>query len=65
MDTWRSGSCKAGVLVLRARLGCRYLVGLFNADNDVFLKLLVEDIYLEHERGQKVGYWCLAIDTGK
>ncbi|KAG9121182.1 hypothetical protein FRC07_002978, partial [Ceratobasidium sp. 392] len=24
----------------------------------------VEDIYLEHERGQKVGYWCLAIDIG-
>ncbi|GAB1519732.1 hypothetical protein RhiTH_002800 [Rhizoctonia solani] len=23
-----------------------------------------EDIYLEHERGQKVGYWCLSIDIG-
>ncbi|QRV87744.1 major facilitator superfamily transporter [Ceratobasidium sp. AG-Ba] len=25
---------------------------------------MLEDIYLEHERGQKVGYWCLAIDIG-
>ncbi|CAE6443221.1 unnamed protein product [Rhizoctonia solani] len=23
---------------------------------------MLEDIYLEHERGQKVGYWCLSID---
>ncbi|KAJ1309037.1 hypothetical protein OPQ81_004718 [Rhizoctonia solani] len=25
---------------------------------------MLEDIYLEHERGQKVGYWCLSIDIG-
>ncbi|KAG9077047.1 hypothetical protein FS749_011117 [Ceratobasidium sp. UAMH 11750] len=25
---------------------------------------MLEDIYLEHERGQKIGYWCLAIDIG-
>ncbi|CEL63690.1 putative transporter C1529,01 OS=Schizosaccharomyces pombe (strain 972 / ATCC 24843) GN=SPCC1529.01 PE=3 SV=2 [Rhizoctonia solani AG-1 IB] len=26
---------------------------------------MLEDIYLEHERGQKVGYWCLSIDIGR
>ncbi|KAF8605322.1 MFS general substrate transporter, partial [Ceratobasidium sp. AG-I] len=25
---------------------------------------ILEDMYLEHERGQKVGYWCLSIDIG-
>ena len=63
--TWRSGFCKAGELVLRARLGYRFWVGSFNISNAAILNTLTEDMYLEHERGQKVGYWCLSIDIGK
>lgn len=26
--------------------------------------MIIDDLYFEHERGQKVGIWCLAIDIG-
>lgn len=26
---------------------------------------MLQDVYFEHERGQKIGFWTLAIDTGE
>ncbi|CAE6411749.1 unnamed protein product [Rhizoctonia solani] len=45
-------------------VGLQMLGGLHLLDQMVQSDLLEEDIYLEHERGQKVGYWCLSIDIG-
>jgi MFS family permease len=42
------------------------MLGQYSDNTEVALLIcFIEDIYLEHERGQKVGYWCLAIDIGK
>ena len=42
------------------------MLGEFHCSNVIIsAKFLEEDIYLEHEQGQKVGYWCLSIDIGR
>ncbi|CAE6522640.1 unnamed protein product [Rhizoctonia solani] len=45
-------------------VGLQMLGELHRSQEMIPAKPLGEDIYLEHERGQKVGYWCLSIDIG-
>ncbi|KDQ20585.1 hypothetical protein BOTBODRAFT_61695 [Botryobasidium botryosum FD-172 SS1] len=49
---------------ISAYMACRFLQGWGVGPASTVGLVMLHDIYFEHERGEKMGYWTLSIDSG-